>query len=309
MKPHAIADRMWVANWPKAGSRDSLSRALLHEFGQRGMLLDTCLRQLCISLEAGPGMLTDGPPGLEFHFGADAYRYALEVATGLRSAIPGETNVFGQLRRTWEAYRGAADAERVGRLAPLMHALINDARAIRKRYLEGIGGASYGTLVRRLLSACRDDRVLFIGAGELARSLLPYFEGYAVGLWHHRDSDFQHAAVNLRFLPGQASAAAAWADHLVFTTPPSARHDAGWAGRVAAARAATVLHLGYRRGDVRDWLGCDRFFVLDDVFELRRAQASLRSERLDGARAACRGAARELARAPAGHVAGAAVPA
>ena len=299
-----LTDRIWIADWPKSRNAAALSPAAQRHLAGRGLFLDTCLRQMWIVAEPGaapPAFLSD--PGIrrpEVRSGSDAYRYALEVTTGLRSSIPGETNVFGQFKKAWNRYRSEARADSLNRLAPFVHRLINDTRAIRTAHLQGIGGASYGTLVRLLLSPRKGDRLLLVGAGDLARSLLPYFSGLTVGLWNHRaipvrgPADEKIPGVDLLFAPDTAADAAGWADHVVLTTTPVRSHDDAWRTRLANAGARTVVHLGLRAGDPESWPGCARFFVLDDVFELRRRQASLRSRRLDGARAACRDAAREL---------------
>ena len=299
-----ITDRIWIADWPKPRNAETLSPAFRRHLAGRGLLLDTCLRQMWIVAEPGSsppaGLFDSGTRKPEIRCGSDAYQYALEVTTGLRSSIPGETNVFGQFRKAWNHYRTEASAECVNRLTPFVHRLINDTRAIRRAHLQGIGGASYGTLVRLLMSPRKGDRLLLVGAGDLAHSLLPYFSGLAVGLWNHREipvrgsTDEQIAGVDLLFTPDNAAAAADWAEHVVLTTPPVRSHDDAWRARIETAGARTVVHLGLRAGLSESWYGCERFFVLDDVFDLRRRQASLRSRRLDRARAACRDAAREL---------------
>ena len=78
--------QLWVANWPKNRSDATLPANVLDKFAARGMVLDTCLRQLCVAMgrpaNSSDRALSEMRPGLELHFGASAYRYALEVATG-----------------------------------------------------------------------------------------------------------------------------------------------------------------------------------------------------------------------------------
>ncbi len=293
-------NQLWVANWSKNRSDATLPPDVLDQFAARGMVLDTCLRQLCVATgrpaNASDRALSELRPELELHFGADAYRYALEVATGLHSAVPGETNVFGQFKKAWESARHNNEPKSVGRIAPWIHHLINDARSIRRDHLQDIGGASYGTLVRRLLSPRRCDRVLFVGAGDLAQSILPYFKSFEVGLWNHRPVVTAPDSLARLFAPEDAREAAAWTNHVVFTTPPDEHNELSWRTWLAGTRIRSLLHLGYRRGESAQLHERSISYDLDDVFELRRQQAGIRSSRLEHARTACADAALELTR-------------
>jgi hypothetical protein len=277
-----------IAHWPKARGTDSLPIPVLREFERDGLVLDTCLRQLCITVKP-----LAPPAGAEIRCGVEAYRHVLEVITGLRSAIPGETNVFGQFRQAWQTCRDTGRPGIVAGIAPWVHRLINDARTIRRDHLHGIGGASYGTLVRRLVAPRRGDRVLFVGAGDLARSIAPYFSAYDVGVWTRRCVEISHINVDRRFAPDRAGDAADWADHVVLATPADADNDALWLAHLARHPVRSVVHLGHRRGMLRAWSGYSRVFDLDDVFELRRRQADIRNDKIALARRACRDAARD----------------
>jgi hypothetical protein len=270
-----------------------------------GFFVDTCLRQVYI--EVMPAALAhDGLPGnssapAERKSGTDAYELLLEIMTGLRSAVPGETNVFGQFKDAWQAFRRDGHAATVARLAPLMHRLINDTKNIRSEHLQGIGGASYGSLVRRLITPGPDDRILFVGAGNLAQSMLPFFRQFEVGLWNRSPTMEQPETVDHFFRPEHGRRAAQWADHVILTTPPDASHDRQWRGWVEASAintpVRTVVHLGHRSGPNRVGAPFSRdrdikTYFLEDVFALRQAQAGRRSNQLAHARAACRKRAR-----------------
>lgn len=283
-------DALRAANWTKAHGAGALPATVLRDFEASGLFLDTCLRQLCIATQP-----LEPSPGVELRRGSEAYRFALEVITGLRSAVPGETNVFGQFKKAWHHCRASGQPDVVARIAPWVHRLINDARVIRHNHLHGIGGASYGSLVRRMIAPSRGDRVLFVGAGDLARSILPYFGACDVGIWNHRCTDLTDFATSRRFPPELAGEAAAWADHVVFTTPPDRRHDSAWQSRLRDSRIRTLVHLGHRGGELASWPGRAKTRDLDDLFELRRRQADIRTDRLERARRACRDAARATA--------------
>jgi hypothetical protein len=269
---------LYVAHWPDEGNLPG------HQAWPAGdgLPVQTCLRRLWISASpvhagaAAPALYTD----------AEAYRFLLEFLTGLHSAIPGETNVLGQFRQSWRRWRAASPAA-AAELAATVHALLSDAAQIRSRHLQGIGGNSYGSLVRRLVSPARGERILIVGAGELARSIWPFFRRYTTGLWNRRPVRTAAPAWLRPFAPDQGAVAARWADHVILTTPPDAANDSRWQAWLHAGVPATVTHLGHRR--------CGRFqvpsareqYFLDQLFELRRSQANVRSLQIEHARAAC----------------------
>ena len=264
-----------------------------------GLFVDTCMRQVYIDLSPTEKLADThfgdqtAPP--ERKSGADAYQLLLEITTGLRSAVPGETNVFGQFKDAWLAFRSRGQPRRVARLAPLMHRLINDTKAIRTRHLHGIGGASYGSLVRRLVAPRPEDRILFVGAGNLAQSMLPLFRHFDVGLWNRSPVNRLAESVKYSFQPAQGRGAARWADHVILTTPPDSINDGRWRRWICAsmtdAPVRTVVHLGY--GNSRQQalpMSRDQriaTYTLDDVVALRQVQEDRRSIQLTRARTAC----------------------
>lgn len=298
MSTRTHIDDLWVADWPKTYDGAGLPSGVCARLREHGMLLDTCLRQLYVAVEpsdlAAHVDVRAAADGLTLHFGIDAYRYLLEVATGLRSRVPGETNVFGQFKSAWEDHRAHAGAASVARMAPWVHRLINDARMIRREHLDGIGGASYGTLVRRLLSPGKGDRVLFVGAGQLAQSMLPFFDSFDTGGWNRRPICAQRFPADRHFGPQEASDAADWASHVVLTTPADDANDNRWQTLLADSAVGTIVHLGRRRCEWADNRHIRTSFGLEDVFELRRRQADFRSAQLRLAQAACRRSAHDI---------------
>jgi hypothetical protein len=299
-----------VCHWPKpsgdpaTGFMDSKSSSQPH-----ALFLDTCLRQLTISVGPTgqskvdwPGRailcnITDSRRGPEVYDGENAYRFLLEVTTGLRSAVPGETNIFGQFKRAWQLFKDSEEPARVAGFAPVMHRLFNDTKSIRNACLEGIGGSSYGSLARKLIRPLPDDRILIVGAGELARSILPMFRSFEVGLWNHRPTENTGQPGDLWFAPEDGRSAAGWADHVILTTPPNEANDLNWQQWIAATDLRCVVHLGHRRSPN----SADAFrpgnaitYDLDDLFALRRRQADFRSARLDRAKIECRQSARNF---------------
>jgi hypothetical protein len=290
---------LWVGHWPKPASGAGLP--VLGQLREHALVLDTCLRQVVLTASPDVARIAGRLAPPETHTGAGAYRLLLEIATGLRSAVPGETNVFGQLKRAWEAFRRAGHDPAVMMLAPAVAQLMRDTREIRRDHLQHIGGGSYGTLVRRLIRPEASDRILIVGAGELARAMLPLFRGDALGVWSRRPPGALFNAAARVFAPEQGAVAAAWADHVVMTTPPDERNDALWRGWLGASGVRTVVHLGRRRGAPCEWPARTRTFDLDDVFDLQRTQANIRSLQIERARLACHERARRLGADAGGH--------
>lgn len=260
--------------------------------GHDGLLIDTCLRQVIIRYN---------PPlhaaGYELFNGQSAYAFLLQTVTGLNSSVPGETNIQGQFRCAWKRWRQSGIPS--PQIDSLLQTLLTDAKYIRAHYLHNLGGASYGSLVRKLLKPGQQDRILFVGAGKFSRSMLPFFKQSDTAVWNRR----LHAGLELDastqlFAPAELPTAADWASHLVLTTPPEDAHDQLWLDAIATSNIQHIVHLGRRRGEPGIWQQLDsaiRFDDLDEVFELRKQQSALRNLQVMRARTACNLQARHVA--------------
>jgi hypothetical protein len=282
-------ERLTIAHWP-----DPLAvppAAIADVF-----VVATCQRRMLIAAdrELARSVAALAPP--ELYSGPGAYAFLLEVAAGLRSAVPGESNVFGQFKRAWDSHRRIARSAAVEALTPVIEQVIRDTRAIRREYLQGVGGASYGGLVRRLLRAAAGDHVLVIGAGDLARSILPFLRPCEIGIWSRRFLADSFAAADRIFMPQDAALASGWAHHVVFTTPADDINDGEWSRRFACGPARSIVHLGRRRSRPFAWPARLVTHDLDDVFDLRRSHHNVRSLRVERARLACRERSRRVAR-------------
>lgn len=267
----------------------------LHAPGRRGGLavpgavaLGTCLRQLAFGLTPRPVLPAE--PGAELHTGAAAYRLLLEVMSGLKSAVPGETNVAGQFLAAWHQAAARLPAPDRQGLGLVVQALRADMRALRASHLQGLAGSSYGSLVRALLAPRRDARLLFVGTGALARSLLPLFGRFELAAWNHR-APADPGGLPLLFPTAAAGDAARWATDVVLTTPADAAHDAAWHARLTAGAPRAVVHLGLRRGAGPRLAPPVRHFDLDDVFDLAATRDARRHRQLAAALAAAGGLA------------------
>lgn len=124
----------------------------------------TCLRSLYF------GWLSEGEealaPGFEVYKGRYAYQFILEVICGLHSPVIGETEVFGQFKNFLQTTPISAP------LFKVFEALMADAKKIRKEHLTDLGGQSYGSLLRKMIS--HPTPVEVIGAGAFMQQLLPW---------------------------------------------------------------------------------------------------------------------------------------
>ena len=105
------------------------------------------------------------------------------------------------------------------------------------------------------------------------------------GAWNHRP--VAPPNVDHWFSATQADLAARWAEHIIFTTPADAEHDAGWLARLRHGSVRSLLHLGRRRSQALHWNGVATAFDLDDILSAAEARANVASLQLVRARAAC----------------------
>ena len=279
----APIERLWCLHWPvTCPPGEEPDAGLVARLRTSGVYLETCLRRLAFGLGDVPVQAA----GTALCTGADAWRLILEVASGLRSAVPGETNVFGQFRRAWEQAAVALPPSIAHELAPVVDALVADTRRLRASHLQGMAGNSYGSLVRALLAPRRDARLLFVGTGELARSMLPLFRSWDAGVWNHRPGP-PLAGICRWFAPDEADLAADWATDVIFTTPADAGHDSDWHLRLGRTNLRGVVHLGRRRGEGPGWPTAAASYDLDDVFALAGARDKQRARQLADAMLAC----------------------
>jgi hypothetical protein len=288
MNGSSLIERLLVTHRLKSPD-DGMPRSEMSDKSapMRALRLDTCLREVTIELLPAADSSTQAISDPESLNGIDAYRLLLEITTGLRSKIPGETNVFGQFRRAWQTFLNQGHPTTTAGLTPLIHRLCNDTKTVRNNWLKDIGGSSYGSLVRRLIKPCRQDRVLFVGNGELMASMLPLFEKFQLGVWNHHAIKQAPVTVDAVFQPEQGSRAASWADHVILTTPCDQLNDQRWRVWLSHTQPSTIVHLGHRHSTRFDWEADITAFNLDDVFLLHQQQKAIRSDKLDKAHRAC----------------------
>ncbi len=240
----------------------------------------------------------DWDPSIEIFSGIHAYQLLLRVATGLESQIVDETAVFGQLKEAWKKELAVA-GETGHPLNCLMQKVFEDTKDIRSRFLQNVGGASYGSLVRMLLRG-QSGPTLVVGAGQLAQSVAPYLleAPEVTELWvSNRSQEKREAFVTELRARGSATPVeaveveyAAWqeARNVVVCIPLDELKDQERTQlRKQVRQGGVVIHLGGQRAEAGQWLSVEGFKALDDLFELQRAQGDVRTVLVTQAARAC----------------------
>ena len=183
--PLAIRER--VAFGP--GCLERALRDLTHGTAREAAILSTCNRTELYFAGGEPGgaadwlarfhqvPLGDISPYLYSHPERAAVRHVFRVASGLDSMVLGEPQILGQVK---DAMR---QAEEAGALGALLHKLFQSTFAVAKevRSTTAIGAnivsmaAAAVHLTERIFERVGDQRVLFIGAGEMIELCAAHF--------------------------------------------------------------------------------------------------------------------------------------
>ncbi|MEM8559106.1 MAG: glutamyl-tRNA reductase [Bacteroidota bacterium] len=116
--------------------------------------------------------------------GADAVRHLARVSAGLDSAVLGEAQILGQVRRS------RSEAQRARRLSPLLaeafRLAIETGRRVRSETGLGQGVASTASaavaLASRVAGGLRNKNVAVVGGGDIGRLLVKHLAGTGAGL-------------------------------------------------------------------------------------------------------------------------------
>ncbi len=266
--------------------RERLSRPLLE--------VKTCQRSFLLSWE-------------ELHLqncrrsfrGVEAYEFLLRFASGLESEIKGETDVFGQLKtaiKTFTEEFPESDEQN------LFSKIFEDTKEIRAQYLQGIGGNTYGALARRLLNPTPRSRVLTLGAGQISKSVAPYFADSRLTLFNRTNGRLNELKADLEKKgyhkitytsdESELPALIDSADLILIATPAGSELDRVIAARLSQAPELDrpkVLHLG---GQARELSHFETTKVsvlsLSDLFSIEKEQQHVREKQIHQAMDACR---------------------
>lgn len=247
--------------------------------------------------------------GVDVYSGADAYAFLLRVACGLESEVKGETDIFGQLKEAWHRYE--LNGTHAQELSPWFRRLFEDTKEIRASHLQNVGGASYGSLVRKLLKQYDPDGpVLLVGAGKIAQSIAPWLLDSELWVTNRTETSLNALVADLESRPGfkvikpvigEEAERAAWqsAQHVVICIPIDEQLDPrrlawfkeGSLPGVPQGKRA-VFHLGGMREHCGLWNQLEHFHPLDDLFAIEKVQDRARSVQFARAIKACEDKAR-----------------
>jgi glutamyl-tRNA reductase len=163
-----------------------------------GLEWKTCLRRVLFLNRAENQALIEAAENqkqaaVEIYNREDAPKFLLEVICGLNSPLVGETAVMGQFREflanavfpntSWGSF-----------LRQLTSNLLADAKRVRHDHLQGLGSQTYGSLVRQQVRGL--PVVSVVGAGQLAREILPWLIGKTKVKLFHRNWDHAKELLN-----------------------------------------------------------------------------------------------------------------
>ena len=302
-----------VLHW--RGAHVSQAPAPTAPAGQDCFLIDTCQRRVALVLGeqalAAARSVFPADGALESFEGLEAYAFLLRFACGLESKLTAETEIFGQIMEAWREFseRGSPLTRQ---LSPWIQLIFQDAKAIRAQWLANIGGASYGSQVRRLLGDQPSGPTLLIGAGQLAQAVAPWLGGSALWIWNRTRARAEELAREVAkraptrsvsvIDPDHAAELDAWrrAQNVVLCIPSDPQLDAervqAWrSGRATselgtdgAAEPGKVIHLGLAADAVTPWSEVPELVSLGSLFEMLRTHSEQRQRAFDGARRGCR---------------------
>ncbi len=265
--------------------------------------IDTCQRRLWIFPVDSARTTGIDLANFELLSGSDAYRFLLQVSTGLESQIRGETDIFGQIKAAWAQFDASpnADALTLQMLRPWIQRWFEDTKEIRSLYLQKVGGASYGSLVRMILKQTEshpDEPILLVGAGQLAQAILPWIDDHELWLVNRSLAGLEALTTELarrsckRFkvftTEDEIRFAYRHAAHVILCIPMQEEEDQV---RVALLRTrprhGLIMHLGGI--EVRDtaWETLPGVIPLSELFELQKRQEVHRGDVFSQAELAC----------------------
>lgn len=207
--------------------RDALMQ-LKQGLAREAAILSTCNRTELYAASNEPDALARWlaqyhhlqPDGLQPYLytlpSEQAVRHAFRVASGLESMVLGEPQILGQMK---EAARAAQSA---GTLGTVLHKLFQRSFAVAKevRTTTRIGASSVSMaaaavkLAARIFPSLKDQRVLFIGAGEMIELCATHFAAQAPARLTVANRTLERAERLAHRFGGQAIELRSLAEHL-----------------------------------------------------------------------------------------------
>jgi hypothetical protein len=265
----------------------------------QGVVIETCLRHLRLGFGPLPVV---SRPHMKAYEGVSAYQRLLRISAGLCSHLPGETNVFGQIKKVLSEVQ--SEDKHLKSMTPK---LFEDTKFIRTQFLRGVGSHVYGQAVQQLLEDQKRHvrSILVLGAGDMAKNVAPCLRAEDIWLYNrtpHRSIELQknlekagqraHVVTEQKELDDLISTA----DVIVIGLPPLLQEETHFVQSISNGKEQMVIHLGRREHDCGPWAAHEAYFSLDDVFDYGSSQTlHLRNQLADATKAcATRAALRAL---------------
>jgi glutamyl-tRNA reductase len=234
----------------------------------------TCLRDVVFldgHAETHAGVITDGA----------AYALLVEIVSGLRSPLIGETEVQAQFK----TFLASLEPQEHGELIRLGQRVLTDARLIRRRHLQGFGVRSYSGLVRVHVPPAA--RVVLVGTGALASEIAADLASrHVIEQWGRRTPTraAPSKAVRFRVLSAAARGLVHATDPVVLIIAAPAR--SADLDRIAAGYPGLARVIDLRAADERTPLAIKApALTLDDLFAEASFDARVASRPVAAARA------------------------
>lgn len=262
-----------------------------------GLEWQTCLRRIQFLNRIENSSLIEAAErntlttGIEIYRGREAYEFLLEVICGLNSPLVCETAVMGQFRE-FCAHAKFPNTSWGWFLRQLTSNVLVDAKRVRHEHLQGVGSQSYGSLVRQHVKGM--PTVAVLGAGQLAREILPWLIGKTKARLFYRNwlhaKNLLHEYPEVR-LDQYSTDDAGWEQReigLVIAAPMKASEVESWV-RTQSSTFSKCL-------DLRGEAATDPILLPIPVIKLSELFDALRIERqrLEGRVEAARAAIKEL---------------
>ena len=134
----------------------------------------TCMRSLYIGdIRIFDHSIASRSKYFKTYIGVEAYSLLLEIVSGIRSRLLGETEILSQFKEVFN--NSSLPKNSIGEyLGKLRDQIIEDSRKIRSGHLRSLGDQSYGGLANRYLK--EDKTVALIGTGNLSSKMIPWLK-------------------------------------------------------------------------------------------------------------------------------------
>jgi glutamyl-tRNA reductase len=204
---------------PESALIDSLGRLTRHPQVEEGVVLSTCNRTEFYLVSKEPHLAAE-PVFRDFYpkvepsefdhlvrfTAAQSVRHLFRVAAGLESMVPGETEIFGQVKRAYET------AARLGSTRKILNRLFQKAFQVGKQVRSSSavtrGSVSVGSIAVDLaqqifgnLSGCK---IMILGAGETSEKTARMFNSRGAEQLFVSNRSFERAVVLAESMGGRA---------------------------------------------------------------------------------------------------------